>query len=29
MYEQLISFKRAGASMIATYSAKDAVKVLG
>lgn len=29
MYEQLIAFKRAGASLIATYCAKDAVRVLG
>ncbi len=29
MYEQLIAFKRAGASLIATYCAKDAVRILG
>lgn len=29
MMEQLIAFKRAGASIIATYSAKDAVDLLG
>jgi len=29
MYEQLIAFKRAGASLIVTYCAKDAVRVLG
>lgn len=28
MMEQLFSFKRAGASMIATYHAKDAVRIL-
>ena len=29
MYEQLVAFKRAGASLIATYCAKDAVRILG
>ena len=29
MYEQLIAFKRAGASLIATYCAKDTVRILG
>jgi porphobilinogen synthase len=29
MYEQLIAFKRAGASLISTYCAKDAVRILG
>ena len=29
IYEQLIAFKRAGASLIATYCAKDAVRILG
>ncbi|MDB9835297.1 MAG: porphobilinogen synthase [Candidatus Arcticimaribacter sp.] len=29
MYEQLIAFKRAGASLIATYCAKDAVRIIG
>jgi len=29
MYEQLIAFKRAGALLIATYCAKDAVRILG
>ena len=29
MIEQLIAFKRAGASIIASYSAKDAVDLLG
>ena len=29
MMEQLIAFKRAGASIIASYSAKDAVDLLG
>ena len=29
MYEQLIAFKRAGASLIAIYCAKDAVRILG
>ena len=29
MYEQLIAFKRAGASLIATYCAKDAIRILG
>tara|TARA_B100000767_G_scaffold270717_1_gene294974 strand:- start:35156 stop:36130 length:975 start_codon:yes stop_codon:yes gene_type:complete len=29
MYEQLVSFKRAGASLIATYCSKDAVRILG
>jgi len=29
MYEQLIAFKRAGASLITTYCAKDAVRILG
>jgi delta-aminolevulinic acid dehydratase/porphobilinogen synthase len=28
MIEQLLAFKRAGASIIASYSAKDAVKLL-
>ena len=28
VYEQLIAFKRAGASMIATYTAKDAVRII-
>lgn len=28
MYEQLVSFKRAGASLIATYTAKDATRIL-
>lgn len=28
VYEQLIAFKRAGASLIATYAAKDAVRIL-
>jgi delta-aminolevulinic acid dehydratase/porphobilinogen synthase len=28
MIEQLFAFKRAGASMIVTYHAKDAVKIL-
>jgi delta-aminolevulinic acid dehydratase/porphobilinogen synthase len=27
--EQLLAFKRAGASIIASYSAKDAVALLG
>jgi porphobilinogen synthase len=29
IYEQLIAFKRAGTSLIATYCAKDAVRILG
>ena len=29
MLEQLLAFKRAGASMIATYHAKDASRLLG
>jgi porphobilinogen synthase len=29
MMEQMIAFKRAGASIITTYSAKDAVTLLG
>jgi porphobilinogen synthase len=29
MMEQLLAFKRAGASIIASYSAKDAVALLG
>ncbi|MDC1285479.1 porphobilinogen synthase [Flavobacteriaceae bacterium] len=29
MYEQLIAFKRAGASLIATYCVKDAVRIIG
>ena len=29
LYEQLVSFKRAGASLIATYCSKDAVRILG
>ena len=29
VYEQLIAFKRAGASLIATYTAKDAARILG
>jgi porphobilinogen synthase len=28
LYEQLVSFKRAGASLIATYCSKDAVRIL-
>jgi porphobilinogen synthase len=28
MMEQLVAFKRAGASIIATYSAKEAVELL-
>ena len=28
VYEKLIAFKRAGASLIATYFAKDAVRIL-
>ena len=29
VYEQLIAFKRAGASLIATYTAKDAARIIG
>ena len=29
VYEQLIAFKRAGASLIATYTAKDVARILG
>ena len=29
IYEQLAAFKRAGASLIATYSAKDAIRIMG
>ena len=29
LYEQLVSFKRAGASLIATYCSNDAVRILG